>query len=300
MTMDEIVKILRERGPLLGRELQAATGMNAFDLWRACKRSREVIIKRIGKRYLRFDRRAKRHARLSPSVQREFATYSLVALRGDEVRLLARAEWLRNKIKSVSARKLSLAKKVAADAVNAFPEKQEIKRSACFVIGGDVALEMAHDEPRPEKSTGEMVAGSDLDIIVIADDNISDNFIKKLDSLLYEAKHLLLRQPQKEELDYIIKRLSKVRKQARFDSFENKIACKIINESKFLYGSARIYSAVGEIMRKSRVPEKLIKLRKEATKNRAAAERRLLTKEKPAENELRELFSTTEEFSELF
>lgn len=298
--MSEITKILEERGALLGRELLAEVSMDAFELWRACRRSREIRIKRLGRRYIRFDRKAKNHTRLSPSIQREFTTYSLLALSGD-AQLDARAEELKEKIRSVSSKKLGIAKKVITEVVESLPEiKHEINNNVCFIIGGDVALGMAHDEPRPERSTGEMVAGSDLDVVAIADDKISKNALKRLDAALHDAKHLLLRQPQKEELDYIIKKLSKVERQARFDSFENRIACKIINESKFLCGSRKLYKAAKEIMKRSKVPEKLRRLHREAANNRAEAERYLLGKKEVSQKERRELFSTTEEFSEIF
>ena len=35
------------------------------------------------------------------------------------------------------------------------------------MIAGDVVFEMAHLEPRPESSTGKLVKGSDLDIVVV-------------------------------------------------------------------------------------------------------------------------------------
>jgi hypothetical protein len=50
------------------------------------------------------------------------------------------------------------------------PERDHIINQTCFIIAGDVVFGMAHAEPRPEASTGELVKGSDLDIIVIADD----------------------------------------------------------------------------------------------------------------------------------
>ena len=35
---------------------------------------------------------------------------------------------------------------------------------------------MAHDVPRPERSTGELVKGSDIDLVVVLEDGASDDF----------------------------------------------------------------------------------------------------------------------------
>jgi hypothetical protein len=40
----------------------------------------------------------------------------------------------------------------------------------------------------------------------------------------------------REEIDYVVKDLDRVREQMRFDTFKRMVACKILQEGIFLYG----------------------------------------------------------------
>jgi hypothetical protein len=53
---------------------------------------------------------------------------------------------------------------------------------------------MAHTEPRPEISTGELVQGSDLDIVVVYRDLLA-SVVKALELAIYQQKNFLLRNP---------------------------------------------------------------------------------------------------------
>ncbi|MDP6459916.1 MAG: hypothetical protein QF829_03890, partial [Candidatus Hydrothermarchaeota archaeon] len=103
----EILRALRENGPLTGRELYDITGVNLFDLWRRCKSDEKMYLKRVGHRYLRFDRNIEGYARLSPSIQREFFTYSVIGLRGDDENIDERAKAVNREIKRISREKLA-------------------------------------------------------------------------------------------------------------------------------------------------------------------------------------------------
>jgi uncharacterized protein with von Willebrand factor type A (vWA) domain len=48
---------------------------------------------------------------------------------------------------------------------------------------------MGHDAPWPERSTGQMVKGSDLDLVVITDDAVPEDFIRRLDDAIYQQKY---------------------------------------------------------------------------------------------------------------
>ncbi len=290
--MIEPYKILAEKGPLTGRELYELAGFDIFELWRKCSTSKVLLIENAGRRYLRFDRGVEGYARLSPAIQREFMTYSVIGLKKDAAKVAQKARELDAGIKKISQRKFKLAKSVIAE----MALKLQIK-NVCFVIGGDVAVEMAHDNPRPERSTGELVAGSDLDIIVITANDFQHS--KKLDKVIYETKATLLKH-RREEIDYIIKSLSKVAEQAKFGTFEHIVACKIMNEAKFLYGSKGIYRKMLQILKENSVPQKLKELEKIAIKKREEAEKYLLQKGKISEEECFKLFTTTEEFGEIF
>ncbi len=290
----KIVSTLEEKGPLVGTELYRSVGGNIFELWR--RSNLEFRIKRVGRRYLRLDKRVKGYARLSPAMEREFLTYSVIGLPSQEELASRRADLLWKEIKAISAAKMSLAQKVAAEVSEGMDPD-----SICFVIGGDVPLEMAHRDPRPESSSGKMVAGSDLDVVVIIRDDFPEEMAKRLDESLYSAKYDILNNPRhREELDYIVKRRSKMDEQMNFDSFESMVACKILYESKLLHGSEEFFSELMALLTKKSISSKLSALEKAARAQRRKAEGYLLKKGKIDQEEYKLLFTTSAEFGEVF
>ena len=69
-----IVRAVEERGPLTGSELREVLGSVGFAQWKACTQSSRLTVRRVGRRYLRIDRKVGGYARLSPSILREFLT----------------------------------------------------------------------------------------------------------------------------------------------------------------------------------------------------------------------------------
>jgi hypothetical protein len=298
--MKKVLEALKERGPLTGRELYEATGLEVLTLWRFCKKSTNIVTRRVSKRYLRFDREIKGYARLSPSVQREFLTYTVVGLRRDEREIKRKARALKEGVKRASEEKLHAAGQVAEKVVSRLPKKRFILENACFIIGGDVPLGMAHTDPRPEPSTGRLVSGSDLDIVVITARGFPEDLTQSLDKEMYKEKYQLLRGPHRRiEVDYIIKDLDKVEEQAKLRRFEDYVACKIIMESRFLLGSKNLFHEIISLLQDSSVPSTLTKLRKLAAENRMKAERILLKRDGIREKDMR-LFATAEEYGEIF
>jgi hypothetical protein len=288
-----ILKVL-EKGPLTGKELWTELGTDVFSLWKKCHLSNEVMCKRISKRYLRLDKNVKGYARLSPAIEREFLTYTVVGLKKDYKKVLERADALRREIEEISREKFMLAKQIAKEVLGKY------KENACLILGGDVPIDMAHRDSRPERSRGEMVSGSDLDMIVVVEDELPENEMKAIDDALYQKKHACLATPVKEEVDYLVKRFSKVKEQASFDTLDKMIACKIIDEGRFLYGNKNLCEEIKKIIVECGVSEKLRKLKKIAEKNRIKAEKYLLGRETLTEDEYLRLFRTTEEFCEIF
>jgi len=113
----------------------------------------------------------------------------------------------------------------------------------------------------------------------------------------HDRKHLLLVHPRyREEIDYLIKSLSRVRRQLDFDSFERMVAAKILHEGQFLAGSPRVFGAVKQMLEEEGIPEKLARLTERARLNRERAEERLLVLSSELEaGEDRDLFRTREE-----
>lgn len=274
----EVLALLEGRGPLTGGEIADRLGGDGRVLWRVCALSPSLEIRRIGRRYLRLDRRVDQYVRLSPSILREFLTYSVVGRAGDESALAQRARELEAHIEAVSKDKLDLAYRIAGGLFSRLESEWDLPRQVCFIIAGDIVFNMAHDVPRPERSTGKLVRGSDLDLIVVLEDEVSDALMKRLDEAIYQDKYRILIAPAlREEIDYVVKRVSRVREQVRFDTFKRMVACKILQEGQLLYGSRELFEGIKALLRESGVTEKLEALEREAVIFRREAEACLLS-----------------------
>jgi len=298
----DIAGLLEKEGPLTGAELVERTRMEVFSLWIACKCSPSVHFETIGTRFLRLDRAVHGYARLSPSIRREFLTYTLVGLKSQAEVLTRKAESLRDDIRRISGAKLDLARASVASALDSLPGKDDFLSKICFIIAGDITYEMSHLVPRPEKSTGELVRGSDLDIIVVADNDLPAEEVRQIDRAIYRKKHYLLVHPDyREEIDYILKNLDRVKEQLLFDTFESMVACKILNEGKYLHGSQGLFQAIKTLVAEHGIPERLREMELQAIASREQAEARLLELGgELSEAEALHLFYTKEEGEEIY
>ena len=299
--MNEIIKLLKEKGPLTGKELLEKSRRDALLLWRFCNKTEEIYTKAVGKKYLRLDKRIEGYARLSPSILREFLTYTVIGLNTDFSKIEVKAKTLLESIEKISREKFELSKEIISQLFKAQKDRKEIEEKAVFIIAGDVVYNMAHSELRPEVSTGEMVKGSDLDIIIVTED-LSEDIIKEIDHSIYKEKYYLIKRPAyREELDYIIKDMRKVENQLHFNSFEFMVASKLLHEGKFLYGSMRLFENIKKILQKKRIPEKLTRLENIAIIERINAKSCLLNDSDPlSQDECTKLFYTKKETEEIF
>ena len=297
----DIRDILASHGPLTGKELRDASRWEELALWRHCHSSPEILATIIGRRYLRLDRNVDGYARLSPSIKREFLTYTVCGVNKDHKALAEKAHSLWLKTREISRTKLDFAREAMTRILSSFPH-QDMMEHVLFLIAGDIVYEMAHLEPRPEPSTGRLVRGSDLDIIIIAEDSYPRELLEEFDKAVYQEKYLcLVRQDQREEIDYIIKDISKIRAQLAFDRFEHMVASKILWESQKLLGSSRIFGQVKQMLKDNNIPEKIENMSNKAAGLRKRAEASLLKgEEKMSREESLKLFFTREEADEIF
>ena len=298
--MQSIVDILSGSGPRTGAELSGdGRFTDVLDLWRACH-APNIVLRRTGRRYLRLDSAVAGYARLSPSIRREFLTYTFVGLESQRAAIEIRAADLEKAAEAISREKLDLARESICMALASLPDEQLLLRNAAFMIAGDITYGMAHRVPRPEKSSGQMVCGSDLDIIVVTTDTLSETATQALDEAIYRQKHYLLTHPDhREEIDYVLKPLEKVRRQLAFDRFEHMVACKILCECRLLYGSPFLFGEIMKLVDASGVRAKLDAMHADADAERADAERILLDPAACAQNHLH-LFYTREEGEEIY
>lgn len=300
-----IVRLIEERGPQTGAELREALGDDGFGQWKACMRSERLVVRRVGRRYLRLDQKVEGYARLSPSILREFLTYSVVGLAEDSAALAARTEELAARIGDISAAKLKLAERLVAE-IGARVAEADGEEGApgedrfCVLLAGDIVYGMGHDAPRPERSTGSMVRGSDLDLVVIMDDAAPEGLAERLDDAIYQQKYRHLINPSiREEIDYTIKPLARLEEQAAFDTFRHMVPCKIMDEAVLLYGSTRLFRATKALLAERGIPEKLAALEATAARSRELAERHLLNRdESRLSGDDLYLFYTSEESEE--
>ena len=296
----EIISLLEGKGPLTGAEILDALGEDALFLWRACRRSKQVAIQTIGCRYLRLDSKIEGFARLSPSILREFLTYSAIGLTRDQDSLVRKANEIASHIKEVSKAKLELAKNVFSTVLSRLENDVLIKEQACILIAGDIVYDMAHDAPRPERSTGKLVKGSDMDLVVVVDDLFPKELTERMDEMIYREKQNVLMTPHlREEMDYVVKDLARVREQMGFDTFKRMVACKILQESTLLFGNQDLFKTIKSMLQEQGIPEKLVRMEDQAAIFRRDAEA-ILLKEDPEKikNEGLYLFYPTEESEE--
>ena len=299
--INKIIELLKKHGPLTGKELCDQILLDELSLWRICSKSGDIILKTFGKRFLRLDTRVEGYGRLSPSIKREFLTYTVIGLKKDSRTIDERAETLNSKIKNISRQKFELAREIIKKIVEYHSEPAIITSGACFIIAGDIVYKMAHSEPRPEKSTETLVRGSDIDIVAVTE-NLPEVSIKDIDNMMYREKYYLLKNPSyREEIDYIIKDIQKVRTQLKFDTFKSMIASKILDEGEFLYGSRDIFEKIKGMLLENRIPEKLLAIEKKAVAERENARSYLLSStEILPEEEYMKLFYTKQEKEEIF
>ena len=273
----EIIKLVEEKGPLTGSEILNYRNDDELLLWRTCKLSKNLAVQTVGTRYLRLDNRIKGYVRQSPSILREFLTYSVVGLDRDQFSLIKKADRIASHIEDVSKAKSELAYRIVSGLMSRFEHEPNINERVCFIIAGDIVHNMAHDVPRPERSTGRLVNGSDMDLVVVVDNHFPKKLMAMLDEAIYDQKYRLLTTPHlREEIDYVVKNLDRVKEQVRFDTFKHIVACKILHEGTLLYGSEKIFHSVKTLLKANGIIQKLDAMEKRAKAFRREAEEFLL------------------------
>lgn len=239
---------LAEKGPRLGKELAADLhDVPHLALWQACYQSRKLHVSHFASYYLRFDITRDDQVRLSPSILRDFLSFTLFGLPGQRDKMIERQGTLSNMHREISREKLSIAQAVMKQVFVTLG--RDIRSQLCAFIAGDLAYYLAHNEPREHVASGEMVKGSDIDIIIILSESLPDEVQERIDTEMTALKNFYLRHPEyRHEIDFICKRKSVMERQFQYSDIHDKIASKIAYESMFLGGSLTLYMEVRDAM----------------------------------------------------
>ncbi|SDB89798.1 hypothetical protein GA0111570_10723 [Raineyella antarctica] len=274
---DRALRTLAFRGPLTGSQLQEALGAPNFALWKACMLDDRIAHRVIGRRYVRLDIKLDGYVRLSPSILREFLTYTVVGPAEDTVALDTAASALADHIQHVSKRKLYTARRIMDEIARPFLTDPVLSRYFCIALAGDIVYEMSHEVLRPERSTGILVQGSDLDIVVLVADDAPEGLAADLDAAIYAKKYYYLRHPAfREELDYVVKSVATLRQQATFGDFHQMVASKVWLEGRYLCGDRALFDRAKDMLAEAGVVDRLAALEDEAIATREYQQQRLL------------------------
>ena len=242
-TEREVVAAIREHGPMLGKELaEKLRGHNYLQLWQACFKSPDILISHFSRYYLRYDITREDSIRLSPSILRDFLSFTLFSVSDQREQVIDRQVTLSNHHRQVSMQKMRIARSILRQIMRKIP--QEMHHDLAAFIAGDIAYFLAHREPREVTAIGEMVNGSDIDIIIVHD-GLPEEILELIDREMMSYKVYYLRHPDyREEVDYICKSKQTMFGQLAYQTIDHKIASKIAYEAIFLAGSVELFAEI--------------------------------------------------------
>ena len=238
---NKIRDLLESKGPQNGKAIiEAVGGEDYLKIWKTCTQSDLFRTINCARYYLRYDVTRDNLLRLSPSVLRDFMSYSLVHLSHQTAKATQRSALLANKHRLISLKKL----RVARQAILSIDEDLRLilDEHACCFIAGDIAYFLAHEEPRLHKETETIVHGSDIDILIVHDNDLDPEIVLRAEKQILGFKFRALKDPRiGEEVDFLFKPIRKMLDQFHYSDIHEKIACKILYESFFLFGRLDMY-----------------------------------------------------------
>lgn len=238
-----VIESIRKNGPMLGKELaEHHPDLNHLQLWQACFTSDDIMISHFSRYYLRYDITREDFIRLSPSILRDFLSFTLFSIAGQREQVIDRQVILSNHHRRVSMEKTNIARNMLRLIMRKLPRDDH--HIMCAFLAGDIAYFLAHQEPREVAALGEMVNGSDIDIIIVHD-GLSTESVELIDQEMMGFKNYYLRHPNyREEVDYICKSKETMFDQLAYQNIDQKIASKIAYEAIFLAGSVELFSQI--------------------------------------------------------
>jgi hypothetical protein len=240
----EIKRVLKETGPLTGAQLsEKLPAFTDIALWRGCYSSPSIRVSNCARYYLRYDITRGNELRLSPSILRDYLTFSLIYLTEQMVEIVEAGTRLANQFRMISLKKLSWAREALLQLDD---DLQQVLYDNCVVfLSGDIAYYLAHETKRQHNQLGVPVNGSDIDIVIVTNREAPPDQIARIESQLLTIKKIYLTTPNiGEELDFIVKPIDTMLEQLNYGDIHQKIASKILYESYFLMGRVDIYQTL--------------------------------------------------------
>lgn len=265
----QILEILSGKSSVLGVEIAEALDNRYFEIWRTCHNSSKIYSTPFGHYYLRIDKKLDGLARLSPSILRDFLTYTRISTLENSENAVRDAQNSRNEHVRISEEKRQIARQIINETL-----PPEILEHTGVLIAGDVCRNMAHLVPRPERSTGKLVRGSDIDLIFVIKE---DGSLKtEIEDRITEAKAIYLQHPAlREELDFVVNTLAHYREASAFKEVPHMISCKAALEGQYLAGAKAMVQQSTAILLQAQIPREVIKLTEKAFSDRLLAMERL-------------------------
>ena len=292
MTIEaEITAILKSDGPVTGAQLsEKLPHISDIAIWRACYGSEQLRVRNCSRYYLRYDILRGNQLRLSPSILRDFLTFSLVYLTDQMVEIVEGGTILANKFRTVSLEKLSWAREALLQLDD---DLQEVLYEHCVVfLSGDIAYYLAHETKRTHAQLGVEVNGSDIDIVIVTNRGAPPDKIARIESQLLTTKKIYLTTPHiGEELDFIVKPIETMLGQLAYGDIHQKIASKILYESYFLMGRVDIYQTLMRHLKMSGTWDRIERDFEIALRQRKATIAKILALEPDASREDEEVAS---------
>ena len=240
-TESAIIDAINANGPLLGKELMEKLRTDDYlEVWRACFNSGFLQISHFARYYLRYDITRDEFIRLSPSILRDFLSFTILSLPHQRNNVIDRQVFLSNSHREISIKKMQ----IAMEAFFYLPKKDReyLARHACSFLSGDIAYFLAHEEPRESKSLGKVMGGSDIDIITVFRDDADIDRIRLIEDQFLKIKFQILKSTgYKEEIDFIFKSRATMESQFAYGDIHQKIASKILFESIYIFGALDLY-----------------------------------------------------------
>ncbi len=267
----KITEHLDRNGPTLGIDLVVVTKQEVLTLAPLLGTSPGVYRNALDTSYLRIDPDAPEGARISPSFLRKFISFTLFGL--DRSAVDAATIRLAQHHREISARKMGLAAELCREVFPPFVDA--LGGDIGVLICGDVVYDLAHDSRRREFSTGIPVRGSDIDLVILIEEG-DVPLRPEIERALLNRKYLWLKQPGiNEELDFVVKTPSEIEKQLGFETTKDRIAAKILVESRPLWGQGEMIARCERIIDASGVRARLAEMERTARARQQKLERQI-------------------------